>query len=143
MANKTLETKKMTWDQMNDVVEKNGWKFDEVKDSENLFLIKEGRKNIGYIEVIEDEKKKQVHTHQDRDIKIDSTKIGDFGVKLIYHRMKDDSKQYRIFISYKDDNGKLIRRRLVNDAIKAIQDSEKKMKEYYMNLDVKTIKKVI
>ena len=143
MAKTTVETKKLTWDAMMELVDKNGFAFRETE-TENRYQIKDGRKIVGYVEVIEDEEKpKQVHTPQDRDIKIESTKIGDYGVKLIYHRMKDGEKQYRIFISYKDENGKLIRRRYNSDAMKAAQTSEKKSKEVYMNLDAKAIKKAI
>lgn len=143
MANKTLETKKMTWDAMNDICEKNNWKFSEVNDSENKFLIKEGRKNIGYIEVSEEAKPKQVHISRDRDIKIDSKKVGDYNIKLIYHRMKDDSKQYRIYISYKSEEGKLIRKRYIGDDIKNVHDNEKKSIDVFNKLDLKAIKKVI
>lgn len=86
------------------------------------------------------EKPKQIHESRDRDIKIESGKVGDINVKLIYHRMtKDNSKQYRIFLSKKID-GKLKRTRLVNDEIKAIQTDEKKMLEYYKKIIDRKVK---
>ena len=112
-------------------------------DNENIFNLKtsEKAKTVKMeVEVREEEveeevqeeeevKEKQVHIPRDRDIKIESGKVGDIGVKLIYHRMKDGEKQFRIFLSQKID-GKLKRVRLVNDEIKSIEKDEKKMIEY-------------
>lgn len=142
MAKTTVETKKLTWDAMMELVDKNGFAFRETE-IENRYQIKDGRKIVGYVEVIEDEKPKQVHIARDKDIKIESTKIGDYGVKLIYHRMKDDTKQYRIFISYKNEEGKLIRRRYNSDEMKAAQDDLNMSLDVYNNLTVKSIKKAI
>ena len=112
-------------------------------DNENIFNLKTSKraKTIKMeVEVREEEieeevqeeeevKEKQVHIPRDRDIKIESGKVGDIGVKLIYHRMKDGEKQFRIFLSQKID-GKLKRVRLVNDEIRSIERDEKKMIEY-------------
>ena len=103
-------------------------------DNENVFNLKtsEKAKTVKMeVEVQEEEevKEKQVHIPRDRDIKIESGKVGDIGVKLIYHRMKDGEKQFRIFLSQKID-GKLKRVRLVNDEIKSIERDEEKMVEY-------------
>ena len=103
-------------------------------DNENIFNLKtsEKAKTVKMeVEVQEEEevKEKQIHIPRDRDIKIESGKVGDIGVKLIYHRMKDGEKQFRIFLSQKID-GKLKRVRLVNDEIKSIEKDEKKMTEY-------------
>ena len=112
-------------------------------DNENIFNLKTSKraKTIKMeVEVREEEieeevqeeeevKEKQVHIPRDRDIKIESGKVGDIGVKLIYHRMKSGEKQFRIFLSQKID-GKLKRVRLVNDEIKSIEKDEKKMIEY-------------
>ena len=103
-------------------------------DNENIFNLKTSEKVKTVkmeVEVQEEEevKEKQVHIPRDRDIKIESGKVGDIGVKLIYHRMKDGEKQFRIFLSQKVD-GKLKRVRLVNDEIKSIEKDEKKMVEY-------------
>ena len=102
-------------------------------ENENIFNLKTSEKSRTIkmkVEVQEEEvKEKQVHIPRDRDIKIESGKVGDIGVKLIYHRMKDGEKQFRIFLSQKID-GKLKRVRLVNDEIKSIEKDEKKMIEY-------------
>ena len=112
-------------------------------DNENIFNLKtsEKAKTVKMeVEVQEEEiKEKQVHIPRDRDIKIESGKVGDIGVKLIYHRMKDGEKQFRIFLSQKID-GKLKRVRLVNDEIKSIEKDEKKMIEYLHKILNKEIK---
>lgn len=87
-------------------------------------------------------KKNQIHISRDRDIKIESKKIDDIGVKLIYHRDKNSEKEYRIFISFKKDN-KLFRRRLRNEKIDSISRDEKKMIEYYQNIQKKDLKEMI
>lgn len=87
------------------------------------------------------EKKIQIHQKKDRDIKIDMRKIDEYNLKLIYHRKKDDSKEYRLFISYKDENNKLIRRRLINDSIKKIHDNKEDMIDYFNKINKNQIKK--
>ena len=87
------------------------------------------------------EKKIQIHQKLDRDIKIDMRKIDDYNIKLIYHRKKDDSKEYRLFISYKDENKKLIRKRMINDSIKKIHNDENKMIEYFEKIKKSDIQK--
>ena len=112
-------------------------------ENENIFNLKTSEKSRTIkmkVEVQEEEvKEKQVHIPRDRDIKIESGKVGDIGVKLIYHRMKDGEKQFRIFLSQKVD-GKLKRVRLVNDEIKSIERDEKKMIEYLHKILNKEIK---
>ena len=112
-------------------------------ENENIFNLKTSEKSRTIkmkVEVQEEEvKEKQVHIPRDRDIKIESGKVGDIGVKLIYHRMKDGEKQFRIFLSQKID-GKLKRVRLVNDEIKSIEKDEKKMIEYLHKILNKEIK---
>lgn len=120
--------------------------------SENKkILISDSKKNeiLSYLdnELSEDiqneifEKKIQIHQKLDRDIKIDMKKIDEYNIKLIYHRKKDNSKEYRIFISYKDENKKLIRKRLINDSIKKIHDNEEKMIEYFEKIKKSDIQK--
>lgn len=132
---KTAETKKMeleviTEEQLDNMISE-GYEMLDSED-ETQVVLKKGRKKVTY-QVKEWTKTKQVHTPKDRDIKIESTKVGEIGIKLIYHRMKDQSKQYRIFIAEKVD-GKLKRTRLVNDEIKNIQSDEKKMIAYYQKI---------
>ena len=127
---KKMELEVITEEQLDEMIS-DGWSMDESEDDTQVVL-KRGRIKKTY-KVAEWQKTKQVHTPQDRDIKIDSCKVGEIGVKLIYHRMKDGEKQYRIFIAEKVD-GKLKRTRLVNDDIKAIQSDEKKMVAYYQRI---------
>ena len=91
-----------------------------------------------------EEVQKQVHIARDRDIKIESKKVGDIGVKLIYHRTKDGTKQYRIFIAQKVD-GVLKRNRLNNDELKAIDRDEAKCLNYFNKItkSEKTLKAAI
>ena len=88
----------------------------------------------------------QIHLERDRDIKIESRKreSDNHSFKLIYHRDKDNKKEYRIFESFRDSNNKLKRIRLRNDEIKKIEKNEKKMKDYFNSLfEEKKEKKII
>lgn len=127
---KKMELEVITEEQLDNMISE-GWQMEESED-ETQVVLKKGRKKATF-KVKEWSKTKQVHTPQDRDIKLDSKKVGEIGVKIIYHRMKDGEKQFRIFIAEKVD-GKLKRTRLVNDDIKAIQSDEKKMVAYYQKI---------
>ena len=85
------------------------------------------------------EKKNQIHEKRDRDIKIDMKKIDNFNLKLIYHRKKDNNKEYRLFISFKDKENNLKRIRMINEEIKYIHSNEKKMIEYFNKISKKEI----
>ena len=78
----------------------------------------------------------QIHQMRDKDIKIISQKreSDNHSFKLIYHREKDNKKEYRIFESFRDENNKLKRIRLRNSEIKKIEKNEKKMREYFESL---------
>jgi len=77
----------------------------------------------------------QFHNLIDRDIKIKSEKFNQFiNLKLIYHRKKNNEKEFRIFYSFKDKNQKLRRFRLLNENIQKIQNDEEKMIEYFDDL---------
>ena len=123
-----------------------------IRNEENQkIIISDSRKNEinSYLEneLSEDElnlffeKKIQIHQKLDRDIKIDMKKIDNYNIKLIYHRKKDDSKEYRLFISYKDENKKLIRKRIINDSIRKIHNDEEKMIEYFNKIKKSDIQK--
>ena len=88
------------------------------------------------------ELKIQNHEKRDRDIKIESRKIENFNLKLIYHRKKDNEKEYRLFISFKE-NDSLKRLRLINSQIKEIQNSEKDMREYLSKIKKNDIDKFL
>lgn len=94
----------------------------------------EERKNIN---IDNFEIKNQIHIPRDRDIKIDMKKIDNYNIKLIYHRKKDNKKEYRLFISFKDEENNLRRIRMINDEIKSIHSDEKKMIEYFKKLENK------
>lgn len=88
----------------------------------------------------------QIHIQRDKDIKIESRKreSDSHSFKLIYHRDKDNKKEYRIFESFRDSNNKLKRIRIRNDDIKKIEKNEKKMKDYFNSLfEEKKEKKII
>lgn len=78
----------------------------------------------------------QIHISRDKDIKIDSRKreSDNHSFKLIYHRDKDNKKEYRIFESFRDENNKLKRIRLRNSEIKKIEKNEKKMRDYFNSI---------
>ena len=101
------------------------------------FRLKDGKKVLNYVVRLQ----KQVHEAKDKDIKVWSGKAGEFGVKVIYHRLKDGKKQFRIFISYKA-NGKLVRRRLVNDEVKKFESDEAGMVGYAKALTAEVLQKV-
>lgn len=88
------------------------------------------------------ELKIQNHEKRDRDIKLDMKKIDNFNLKLIYHRKKDNEKEYRLFISFKE-NDSLKRIRMINSQIKEIQNSEKDMMELFSKIQKKDIDKFL
>lgn len=98
-----------------------------VKIDEEVFKIIE---KMPEIENESEEKPKQIHEAKDRDIKIESGKVGDIGVKMIYHREKSGEKQYRIFLAQKVD-GKLKRTRYMTEELKANQKDEVFVKKIY------------
>lgn len=100
----------------------------------------EERKNINLDNF---EIKSQIHIPRDRDIKIDMKKIENYNLKLIYHRKKDNSKEYRLFISYKDKENNLKRIRFINDEIKLIHSDEKKMIEFFEKINKNQINKYL
>lgn len=125
----------------------------ERNEENQKIIISDMRKNeiLSYLELSEEdsdyisenlfEKKTQIHQKKDKDIKIDMKKIDEYNLKLIYHRKKDDSKEYRLFISYKDENNKLIRKRLINDSIKKIHNNEDEMINLFNKINKNMIKK--
>ena len=88
------------------------------------------------------ELKIQNHISRDRDVKIESRKIENFNLKLIYHRKKDSEKEYRLFISFKE-NGSLKRIRVINSQIKEIHKEESKMKDYFNKIKKNDIDKFL
>lgn len=106
-------------------------------------FIKENEKDYNFIDLENFQKKNQIHISRDKDIKIDMIKINNFNIKLIYHRKSDGQKEFRIFISYKNDEKKLIRKRYLNDDIKSIHNDENKIIEYFKKISENQIKEYI
>lgn len=106
-------------------------------------FIKENEKDYKFIDLENFQKKNQIHISRDKDIKIDMIKINNFNIKLIYHRKSDNQKEFRIFISYKNDEKKLIRKRYLNDDIKSIHNDKNKMIEYFKKISENQIKEYI
>lgn len=130
--NTTVETKVMTIEEMENFAGENNLVVIDTND-ENKYELKTSKraKTVKYIvEIKSEEKPKQVHESRDRDIKIESGKVGDINVKMIYHREKDGTKQYRIFLAQKVD-GKLKRTRYMTEELRTNQKDEKFVKKVY------------
>ena len=84
----------------------------------------------------------QSHEAKDRDIKLESRKIDNYNLKLIYHKKKDGQLEYRIFVAFKE-NDVLKRIRLVNPQIAEIQNNESKMRTYLSKIQRKDIDKFL
>ena len=104
--------------------------FQIIDEEKNLKIIRniENNQNILKIKII------QIHIQKNQDIKLEMMKIDRYNLKLIYHMKKNQKKEYRIFISYKNSDNKLKRFRLLNDDIMKIQNNEKKMRNYLKNI---------
>lgn len=147
---KANEIQVITEEQMDNMMAE-GWSM-EPADDDTQVVLKKGRKKVTY-QIKEwlpkqkaskksdknEEGQKQVHIARDRDIKIDMKKIDNFNLKLIYHRKKDNNKEYRLFISFKDKENNLKRIRMINEEIKDIHSNEKKMIEYFNKISKKEI----
>lgn len=106
-------------------------------------FINDNKSEYEFIDIENFQKKNQIHISRDKDIKIDMIKISEYNLKLIYHRKKDNSKEFRIFISYKDKEKKLIRKRYINEDIKKIHSEENKMIEFLYQIKENQIKEYI
>ena len=104
--------------------------FQIIDEEKNLKIIRniENNQNILKIKII------QIHIQKNQDIKLEMMKIDRYNLKLIYHMKKNQKKEYRIFISYKNSDNKLKRFRLLNEDIMKIQNNEKKMRNYLKNI---------
>ena len=104
--------------------------FQIIDEEKNLKIIRDlkNNQNILKIKII------QIHIQKNQDIKLEMMKIDRYNLKLIYHMKKNQKKEYRIFISYKNSDNKLKRFRLLNEDIMKIQNNEKKMRNYLKNI---------
>lgn len=125
----------------------------EMNEEKNKYLLKKSNYNE-IIEFLNEENednisidnfeiKSQIHISRDRDIKLDMRKIDNYNIKLIYHRKKDSSKEYRLFISFKNENKELKRIRYINDSIKKIHSDENKMIELFNKINKNQIEKYL
>lgn len=115
----------------------------EIKENEDRISFRDKSNHSNQIQI---QIQFQIHIQRDKDIKIDSKKreSDNHSFKLIYHRDKDNKKEYRIFESFRDSNNKLKRIRLRNDEIKKIEKNEEKMMKYFNSLfNEKKEKKII
>lgn len=115
----------------------------EIKEDENKISFREKKNHSNMIQI---RNESQIHIQRDKDIKIISRKrdSDSHSFKLIYHRDKDNKKEYRIFESFRDENNKLKRIRIRNSEIKKIEKNEEKMKKYFDSLfEEKKEKKII
>lgn len=114
----------------------------EMKEEEDRILFREKSDHDNMIQI---QIQFQIHQMRDKDIKIESRKreSDNHSFKLIYHRDKDNKKEYRIFESFRDSNNKLKRIRLRNDEIKKIEKNEKKMRDYFNSIFKEEKKKEI
>lgn len=115
----------------------------EMKEDENKISFREKKNHSNMIQI---KNESQIHISRDKDIKIISRKreYDSHNFKLIYHRDKDNKKEYRIFESFRDENNKLKRIRIRNSEIKKIEKNEEKMMKYFDSLfEKKKEKKII
>lgn len=114
----------------------------ENKDNKNLKLFIDKSNLENQIQILI---QYQIHNDRDRDIKIDSRKreSDSHSFKIIYHRNKDNSLEYRIFESYRDSENKLKRIRIRNNEIKKIEKNKDKMMKYFNSLFKEEKKKEI
>ena len=115
----------------------------EMREDENKISFREKKNHSNMIQI---KNESQIHISRDKDIKIISRKrdSDSHNFKMIYHRDKDNKKEFRIFESFRDENNKLKRIRIRNSEIKKIEKNEEKMKKYFDSLfEEKKEKKII
>ena len=115
----------------------------EIKEEKDRISFREKKNHSNMIQI---KNESQIHISRDKDIKIISRKrdSDSHNFKMIYHRDKDNKKEFRIFESFRDENNKLKRIRIRNSEIKKIEKNEEKMKKYFDSLfEEKKEKKII
>lgn len=122
---------------------KNSLTFNKNKKDEFIYQIvnKEDPKDKIRIRIIP-----QSHETKMNDIKIKTIKKSIFSLKMIYHIDKSNNKEYRIFLSYYDDNKKLKRLRIKSSKMKEVQKDLNKSLEYLnelSNIQFDELKKII
>jgi len=112
----------------------NSLKIRENEKDSDLFRL-EDRNNKDEFIIIYREYQKKIE--REKDIKIISESKENFSLKLIFHIDKNMKKEYRIFLSYKDNSNKsskIRRLRLRNSEIKLIERNEDKMKKIFKEI---------
>ena len=109
-------------------------KIKNSKEDEDLFKIESINDSDEFIII---KREYQMKIKRERDIKIISDSKINYSLKMIYHINKDDKKEYRIYISYKDSSNKsskIKRIKLSNDEIKKSNKNFDKMKKIYSEI---------
>lgn len=104
------------------------------KENEDLFRIESISESNEFILIM---REFQMKIKRDKDIKIISDSKINYSLKMIYHINKDDKKEYRIYISYKDSSNKsskIKRIKLINEEIKKSEKNLEKMKKIYSEI---------
>lgn len=104
------------------------------KENEDLFRIESISESDEFILIM---REYQMKIKRERDIKIISDSKINYSLKMIYHINKDDKKEYRIYISYKDSSNKsskIKRIKLSNEEIKKSEKNIEKMKKIYSEI---------
>lgn len=122
---------------------RNSLTFNKNKKDEFIYQIvnKEDLKDKIRIRIIP-----QSHETKMNDIKIKTIKKSIFSLKMIYHIDKSGNKEYRIFLSYYDENNKLKRLRIKSSKMKEVQKDLNKSLEYLnelSNIQFDELKKII
>ena len=104
------------------------------KENEDLFKIESINDSDEFIII---KREYQMKIKRDKDIKIISDSKINYSLKMIYHINKDDKKEYRIYISYKDSSNKSSKIKtikLINEEIKKSEKNLEKMKKIYSEI---------
>ena len=81
----------------------NSLKIRENEKNENLFRLEDKDNKDNFIILYREYQNKEI---RNKDIKIISESSMNFSLKLIYHIDKENKKEYRLFLSYKDSSNK-------------------------------------
>ena len=120
-----------------ELIEKNydkSLKIRENEKNENLFKLESIEDSKEYLIIYREYQNKEIRM---KDIKIISESSINFSLKLIYHIDKENKKEYRLFLSYKENknkSSKIRRLRLRNEEIKKSERNEEKMRKIFKDI---------
>jgi len=112
----------------------NSLKIRENEKNENLFKLESIENKDEYLILYREYQNKEIRM---KDIKIISESSMNYSLKLIYHIDKENKKEYRLFLSYKDSSNKsskIKRIRLRNDEIKKNERNLENMKKIFKEI---------